>query len=185
MRRAQWFGVSLLAAIALAAEPASAELTSAEAYFELAEFEVALSVLDDMLDTRDAAVELLDPGEWHRVHALRGRCLALLHRPDEAVDAFCRALQLDPAWVPDPMAFSSPELTVFRRADAQCERGLPPGEDAALGIDAMSASPWYRKRTTIGVAAAIVATAVVVWATGDDGGTSGEAPYFPDPPEGP
>jgi hypothetical protein len=162
-----------------AAEPAAADarLATARAYFELAEFEVALSVLDEA--TADPAT---DAGTRRDVHALRARCLAVLNRTEESIAAFCAVLGLDPAWNPDPVALSARELSVFRRAAARCSGKEPPLPNPLPDATESAPRPWFKNPLVLGGAGVIVASAIALMAAGGEEG-GGETPYFPDPPE--
>jgi hypothetical protein len=171
----------LFAAVGAAAEgsgAAESRLATASAYFELAEFEVALSVLDESL-----ADPATDPGARLGAHALRARCLAVLNRTEESIAAFCAVLDLDPAWNPDPVALSARELSVFRRAASRCGGGAPADPGPLPQAAEPARRTWLQNPFVLGGAALVVGSAVVLIAGGGGGDGGGETPYFPDPPE--
>jgi hypothetical protein len=169
------------------------ELTKAEDYFQVADFETALEKVDALLKSGDLEGSLL-----RDAYILKARSeLGLAHRA-AAVDAFCSALKVDSTWRPDPDFYTNDEVQVFEQARASCStvKAAEPAKPAttstrdsdsererAAVTSSSESKPWYKKPVFLGVIGAAVIGGVVLAAGG--GGDDEEAedlPGFPGPP---
>jgi len=182
----------VLAPTASAATPRE-ELTKAEDYFQVADFETALEKVDVLLKSGDLEGTLL-----RDAYILKARSeLGLAHRA-AAVDAFCSALKVDSAWRPDPDFYTNDEVQVFEQARASCSTAKTPEpaqkpltttkseaekREKAAVTSSSESKPWYKKPVFLGVIGAAVIGGVVLAAGGggDDGGDE-DLPGFPGPP---
>lgn len=181
--------ISLL--VLLTAAPAAAgELDAAREYFYDADFELAIEEIDARLEGGLSGLTLL-----REAHALAGQCHARLGDETAAIDAFCSALTAEPDWNPDPTLFSSEELSLYRRAYAQCPQlavprpgGSQPVEPAPslAGATEGASSPWYKqKKFWIGTGAILVLLAAAGNNADQDPAAAADVPDFPDPPRSP
>lgn len=172
------------------AATAREELTKAEDYFQVADFQTALEKVDVLLKSGDLEGTLL-----RDAYILKARSeLGLAHR-SAAVDAFCSALKVDPAWRPDPDFYTNDEIQTFEQARASCsttkttEPAQKPtttptdAQKAAAAAPATESKPWYKKPLVLGVIGAALIGGIALAAGG--GGDDGEADLasFPDPPQ--
>jgi hypothetical protein len=158
------------------------DLTRAEDYFLVADFGNALRMATGVIESGNLAGDDLRDA-W----VLRARCeLASAYRT-RATDSFCRALAIDPAWLPDRDLFTADEVEVFQQARERCPDARTSGTTppAYLPPSAGSAgTPWYKKKLVWGaVGAAVVAGAVLAASGADDAGAAlNELPPLPPPP---
>jgi hypothetical protein len=167
---------------------ADADLATAWEYFYDADFELALGEVDRFL-----GAGVLDAPRLREAHALAGQCHARLGEDAAAVESFCGALAVDAAWSPDPTVFSLEELSLFRRAHAECPQVAAPEpvgtspipQDVPVEVVAAAAagSAWYHKKSFwIGTGALLTALVIAGSSTDDGAPTSDQVPGFPDPP---
>ncbi|HET9888060.1 MAG TPA: hypothetical protein VFR10_11150 [bacterium] len=161
------------------------ELTKAEDYFQVADFQTALEKVDVLLKSGNLEGTLL-----RDAHILKARSqLGLAHR-SAAVDAFCSALKVDPAWRPDPDFYTNDEVQVFEQARASCstvktteptEKPATTTTQKAAATQVEESKPWYKKPLYLGlIGAALVGGVVLAAGGGDD--EDPDLAGFPPPP---
>ena len=183
----------ILPSAAWAATPRE-ELTKAEDYFQVADFQTALEKVDVLLKSGDLEGTLL-----RDAYILKARSeLGLAHR-SASVDAFCSALKVDPAWRPDPDFYTNDEIQTFEQARASCSTvkttepapstttptTTPTGAKPAAATAAVEESkPWYKKPLVLGViGAALIGGIALAAGGGGDDGDEADLASFPDPPQ--
>lgn len=166
--------------LALLASPVSAEsarekLELAERDFLAADFASALETTDRLLKSGDLQGDALRDG-----FVLRARCeLALGHRAS-ADDSFCAALHEDPRWKPDPLLFTRDEVASFEHAKPLCESQAQ--RASYLPTPVSHGTPWYKKKTVLGLLGAAAVTATVFALSGGDEEAAADLPFFPEAP---
>ena len=190
-------GIFLVSAIDLglltttaAADSARDELTKAEDYFLVADFETALEKVDRLLASGDASGHAL-----RDAHVLKARCELGLARRATAEASFCDALRVDPQWRPDAVLYTTDEIQAFEKAQESCFEGWSKGstrDSASSGQtrspmpppSARDDRPWYKKPVFLVAGGVIVAGLVFLLASGgdDDPPPPDNLADFPDPP---
>jgi hypothetical protein len=174
----------VFASAAYAATPRE-ELTKAEDYFQVADFQTALEKVDVLLKSGDLEGTLL-----RDAYILKARSqLGLAHR-SAAVDAYCSALKVDPAWRPDPDFYTNDEIQVFEQARASCTAvktteptEKPPTTTTQPAAPAVSESkPWYKKPLYLGLIGAAVVGGIALAAGGGGDDEEADLEGFPPPP---
>ena len=110
-----------------AADSVRDELTKAEDYFLVADFETALEKVDAILASGDATGHAL-----RDAHVLKARCELGLARRSSAEASFTEALRVDPQWRPDPVLYTTDELQAFEKAHGPCRKLLVGGQGMDL-----------------------------------------------------
>lgn len=196
--------VVVACAVALGALPAQAqsprtELGLARDYFLIADFSSALEKASDLI-----ASGTLELPERREAFVLKARCQVGLRNPAGAVDAFCSALQLEPAWKPALAELTRRERDSFEEAYELCgpldpvdldleiasapdtlpEDESPP-EKAAAGWPppVVAERPWYRSALFLGAAGGVVVGLALISLGGEDDSQDVPLPAFPPPPE--
>ncbi len=148
------------------------ELKRAEGLFQSARYAGAYDITDQLVRAGG-----LDGADLRGAYVLRARCQVQLGRTEAAVESFCQALAIEPAWRPVPGFYTTREMNLFEEAHAACSsdgrpQSAPPG------------SAWYAKPWVwIAGGAAVVGVAIVALAGGDgDGSPEEPLPEFPNPP---
>jgi hypothetical protein len=170
--------------LARAADPRE-ELSKAQDYFLVADFQTALVKADALLASGD-----LQGAALRETWVLKGRCEIALGQRANATEAFCSGLRVEPSWRPDPDLFTKDESEIFSNALANCgtvgpaptpeskPRPSPLPEPISVGE-----KPWYKKSVFLAVGGAAVAGGVLLLLGGEDEKFVPDVPGFPDPPQ--
>lgn len=110
--------ILLVGAAGLLPASARANFDQVEIHYLFNEYTEALQLLAQMavVDPAAAATDV-----HHQVWV--ARCLVQIGETREAIEVFCRVIELDPAWAPDPVLVPAGEREVFVRAAQECGPG--------------------------------------------------------------
>lgn len=148
------------------------DLDRAQDLYDFAEFQQALELTSSLIDGRQ-----LSGNDLRDAYVLRARCAVGLQLDTMAAEDFCKVMDLDAAWQPDPVIFPQDEIAAFRAAKGQCVKAAEEPKPAAEGGKA-----WYKKPIVWGAAAGGVLLAVLLLGGGGDDSTDPDLPGFPSPP---
>ncbi len=141
--------------------------------YQYAEPLEALSVIDEVLQNSSLSDE-----DVLNAYVLQGRCLVMDDRTDEALDSFRQVLDRQPDYLPEEADWTTPQLEVFRQA--QAEVGSVPAQEVEAAETGQKTA-WYKKPITW-IAVGVVAVVAIVLVSG---GEDEDLADFPDPPETP
>lgn len=187
----------LTAAPPVRADAPAEDMAVARDFFLIADYSSALDRVTSLL--RGAA---LAPEERVEALALEARCHVALGERMEAIDSFCSAIQLVPAWRPELAAFTEAEREAFAKAFDLCGpleprtprvEVAPPNEPAEVSPVAETAAawassiprdrPWYRSPWVLGGVGGVIAGVTILTLGSDDSAPPVPLPGFPPPPE--